>query len=369
MLSARSLLRSSLGQFVAATAFKALDRATATVLSSASSLMTCFETAPVASKTRSSFFEPTRAKPAAPALSLVTPLAVTSAACPRDSLTALDAPVMPIDTSAAKELTIDVAAHASSLDIPEPPSPTLSAASSISSALSSPVFNSDASSFASSQVEEVQRSDAYWIKREVLDELLACVEKKVGRNGSIGDIPLDDIEAYGIALIEMEESYELALEASRGINKVEEDKIEREDRFYCRLDDHINAWLVRQLYNLDALPPFDPTRPVAQTFSPSRLARLLDSNDNVVDMRTLRAHLSLPLPIRQTMEKLPRDCCPGTSNLRVELAKRLCNLAEYKAQQRAQRAFVARGRPARGPAKRAMPIAQRRVPSSAPRFD
>ncbi|BGO98969.1 hypothetical protein RTBOTA2_000059 [Rhodotorula toruloides] len=369
MFSARSLLRSSLGQFVAATASKALDCATATVLSGASSLMTCFETEPVASKPRSSFFEPTRAKPAAPALSLVAPLAVAaSSASPHDSVTALDVPRMAVDTPAKKELIIDVPAPAASLDIPEPPSPTLSAASSISSAPSSPIFDSDASSSVSQQVENVDRSAAYSIKREGLDDILASIDETLGQKGLLRGISLADIEAYGLKFIEMEEPYELALEASRGTAKFEEDEIEREERLCCRLSDHIFSWLDRQLENLDTLPPFDPTRPVAQTFHSSRLARL-DSTDNIVDMRILRARLSFPLPIRQRMEKLPRDCRPDTSNLRVELAKRSCNLAEYKAQQRAQRAFVARGRSARGPAKRAMPIAQRRIPSSAPRFD
>ncbi|BGP28342.1 hypothetical protein JCM10296v2_000074 [Rhodotorula toruloides] len=361
MLSARSLLRSSLGQFVAATASKAFDCATATVLSSASSLMTCFETAPVASKTRSSFFEPTRAKPAAPALSLVAPLAAASSASPRESATALDYPVK-------HKLAIDVAAHATSLDIPEPPSPTLSAASAISSAPSSPIFDSDTPSFVSQQIEGVHRSAAYTIKREGFDDILASIDETLGKKGLLRGISLADIEAYGLRFIEMEESYELALEAARGTAKFEEDEIEREERLCCRLSDHIFIWLDRQLEDFDALPVFDSTRPVAQAFFPSRLARL-DLTANIVDMRTLRARLSLPLPVRQTMEKLPRDCRPDTSDLRVELAKRSCNLAEYKAQRRAQRAFVQLERPARGPVKRAMPIAQRRVPSSAPRFD
>lgn len=323
----------------------------------------------VDSKPRSTFFEPTRAKPAAPALSLVAPLAAASSASPRDSLNTHEAPVTPIECTVKKEPVVDVAAAATSLDIPEPSSPTLSCASSISSAPSSPIFDSDASSFTSQPVEEVQRSDVYWIKRDALHDILACVDERLCKKGVLRHLTLADVEAYALALIEQEETYELAFEASRGNNrKFEEDEFEREERLCRRLDNHISHWLERHVKPLDALPPFDPKRPVAQTFSPSRLA-CLDSSDSLVDMPNLRARLSLPRPARETMKVSSHVCKRDTVDFRRALAQRSCNIAEYKAQQRIQRAFAERARPTRGPAKRAMPIAQRRVPSSAPRFD
>ncbi|BGP21199.1 hypothetical protein Rt10032_c19g6182 [Rhodotorula toruloides] len=371
MFSARSLFHSSLGQLVVAQVSQALEFAAATILFSASGLVTCTSSASVAetatSKSRSNFFEPTRAKAAAPALSLVAPLAVSTTS-PRDSLGTLDTPVTLVETADEKALAVDVAAFAVSLDIAEPPSPTLSCVSSISSAPPSPIFDSDAS-FTSQQVEEVQRSDAYWIKREALGDILAAADEEFAQKGLLRGISLADIQEYGVVFIEQEESYELALETSRRNNgKFEEDDIEREERLGCRLEDRIYGWLVRQLYSLDDLPAIDPTRPAAQTTSRSRLARV-DSTDEVVDMRTLRARLSLPPPAREELEHFARKCHPDTLDLRRELAKQSCNIAEYKAQQRAQRMFVERARLVRKPAKRAMPIAQRRVPSSAPRFE
>lgn len=277
---------------------------------------------------------------------------------------------MPIECIVKEELVVDVAAVTSSLDIAEPSSPTLSCASSISSTPSSPIFDSDASSFTSQQIEEVQRSDAYWTKRDALDEYLAVVDERLCKTSLLRDLTLADVEAYGLALMEQEEAYELAFEASRGTNrKFEEDEFERDVRLCSRMDNHITHWLVRHVKGLDALPHFDPKRPVAQTFSPSRLA-CLDSTDSLVDMPDLRARLSLPRPARETMKVSSRACKRDTVDLRRALAQRSCNIAAYKAQQRIQRAFVVpSARPTRGPAKRAMPVAQRRVPSSAPSFE
>ncbi|GAA6048108.1 hypothetical protein NBRC10513_003751 [Rhodotorula toruloides] len=175
-----------------------------------------------------------------------------------------------------------------SLSEPSPPSPPLSLASSIASRPSSPVFDEPALALPVSCA--LPRSFAYQVKADALEAWLVLNFVRLPTGAAHAAA-----RAHGLARIDMEESYELALDIAWNATKFQEDEYDRVARLKYRMMRVMDDYLDHSQGHKKRRGPAH-TRPKMQHTPKLYSFPTLSAEFTFVSLSDLREELDLPLP-------------------------------------------------------------------------